>query len=115
MKYVLFYPDKLSQPSTAFFLNFIHISAVWLIKSYNLLKSMDRKKPDQVIVRFVSFELISNLPKLLISSLESFSIKGPVGKLTLDRNRNYAAMESNIKAKLPFSLCLLNLVYCLYK
>ena len=75
---------------------------------------MDQKKPDLVIVRFVGFGLILNVPKLLIGSLESFDIKGSVGKLKLDRSRKQMAADPATKAQLPFSW-LLNLVYCLYK
>jgi hypothetical protein len=114
MKYALCCPDEFTQPATVFFLGFIQISAVWLCEVCNLLKSMDQKKPDQVIVRFVGFGLILNVPKLLIGSLESFAIKGSVGKLELTRSRKQMAADPATKAQLPFSW-LLNLVYCLYK
>lgn len=114
MKYALCYPDEFTQPATVFFLGFIQISAVWLTEVCNLLKSMDQKKPDQVIVRFVGFGLILNVPKLLIGSLESFAIKGSVGKLKLERSRKQMAQDPATKARLPFHW-LLNLIYCLYK
>lgn len=114
MKYALCNPDEFTQPVTVFFLGLIQVSAVWLTEVCNLLKSMDQKKPDQVIVRFVGFGLILNVPKLLIGSLESFDIKGSVGKLKLERSRKQVAADPATKARLPLSW-LLNLIYCLYK
>lgn len=114
MKYALCYPDEFTAPVTVFFLGVIQISAVWLTETCNLLKSMDQKKPDQVIVRFVGFGLILNVPSLLIGSLESFDIKSSVGKLKLERSRKQMAHDPITKEKMPFST-LLNLVYCLCK
>lgn len=103
MKYALCYPDEFTQPVTVFFLGFIQITAVWLTEACNLLKSMDQKKPDQVIVRFVGFGLILNVPSLLIGSLEGFKVKSSVGKLTLERSRKQMAHDPATKDLLPFS------------
>jgi len=87
MKYVLCYPEEFTQPVTAFLLGLIQISAIWFTEVCNLLKSMDQVKPDQVIVRFVGFGLILNVPSILVGSIEGFNIKSSVGKLKIERRR----------------------------
>lgn len=114
MKYALCYPDEFTHPVTVFFLGLVQMSAVWLCEVCNLLKSMDQKKPENVIVRFVGFGLILSVPKLLIGSMENFEIQKSVGKLSLQRSRKQMAQEATTKALLPFSW-LLNLIYCIYK
>jgi len=79
-----------------------------------LLKSMDQTKPDQVIVRFVGFALILNVPSLLIGSLETFDIKKDVGKLKLERSRKAMAQDQITKDKLPLS-GLFHFIYCVFK
>jgi len=114
MKYVLCYPEEFSQPATAFLLGLIQISAIWFTEVCNLLKSMDQVKPDQVIVRFVGFGLILNVPSLLVGSIEGFNIKGSVGKLKLERGRKQMAHDPAAKELLPLS-SLFHLVYCVFK
>ena len=91
MKYALCNPEEFTHPATVFIIGFLTVTAVWLTEICNLCKSLDQKKPTDVIVRFVGFALILNVPKLLVGSLESFDIKGSVGKLTLKKSRKAAA------------------------
>ena len=74
MKYVLTNPNEFTHPTTAFFLGFIQLNGVYFTEVCNLLKSLDQKSPQDVITRFVGFALILNVPKLIIASLEEFSI-----------------------------------------
>lgn len=114
MKYALCNPDEFTAPVTVFFLGVLQITATWLTEICNLLKSMDQGAADKVIVRFVGFALILNVPKLLVDSMEGFDIKGSVGKLKLERSRKQMAHDPVAKEKLPCS-ALFNLTYCIYK
>lgn len=74
MKYVLTNPDEFTHPTTAFWLGVIQFTGVIFTEVCNLLKSLDQAKPQDVITRFVGFALILNVPKLIIGSLEEFTI-----------------------------------------
>jgi hypothetical protein len=74
MKYVLTNPGEFTHPTTAFFLGLIQLNGVFFTEICNLLKSLDQGSAKDVITRFVGFALILNVPKLIIGSLEEFSI-----------------------------------------
>ena len=81
MKYALCYPDTFNFPVTVFFLGFLQMTLIWLCQICNLLKALDQKKPEQVIVRFAGFAVLLAVPKVLIPSIESFEVAKSVGKL----------------------------------
>lgn len=114
MKYVLCYPEEFTSPMTAFFLALVQIMAIWLTEVCNLLKSLDQVKPDQVIVRFVGFGLILQVPSILVGSIETFNIKSSVGKLKIEKSRKQMAHDPVTKELLPLSP-LFHLIYCLHK
>lgn len=114
MKYALTEPGKFTHPVTVFCLGLIQLTAVWLTEICNLLKSIDQKSPQNVIVRFVGFALILNVPKLMIGSLEDFEIQKSVGKLVLNKGRKEAVSEDGFSSKLPGGP-LFNFIYCVYK
>lgn len=79
-----------------------------------MLKSLDQAKPQDVITRFVGFALILNVPKLIIGSLEEFTIQKSVSKLVLKKSRKEAKSEEGISKNMPFH-CLYTMIYWLYK
>ena len=114
MKYALTCPEEFTHPVTVFFIGWFQTTAVWLTEICNLLKSLDQKAPKDVIVRFVGFALILNVPKLMIGSLESFEIQKSVGKLTMKKGRKAAKADSGWSMKLPFGF-LWTTIYWVYK
>lgn len=114
MKYALTRPEAFTHPVTVFFLGFVQLSAVWLTEICNVLKSIDQKKPQDVIVRFVGFSLILNVPKLMIGSLEQFDIQKSVSKLQLTKGRKEAVSEEGHSTRLPCAP-ILNFIYCVWK
>jgi hypothetical protein len=80
----------------------------------NLFKSIDQKKPQDVITRFVGFGLVISVPKLLHPTMDGFDVPKAVGKLVLTKSRKTSLTESTNKKEMA-SGWLLNLVYCLFK
>ena len=74
MKYAICCPNEFNQPITVFMLGLMQTTGIWLTELCNLMKSLDQKKPQDVIVRFVGFGLILQVPKLMVPSIESFDI-----------------------------------------
>jgi hypothetical protein len=119
MKYALICPDEFNQPVAAFFMGFCQCVGIWLTELCNVLKSLDQKNPQDVIVRFVGLALILTVPKIIIPSMENFDVKNAVGKLTLNRKRKQFLEYQNFVITQPEQrLCckwLFNSVYCLFK
>lgn len=87
MKYVLCCPEEFDQPIAAFCLGIMQLMGIFLTEICNLMKSIDQKKPSDVINKFVGFALILTVPKLLHGSMEYFEVSKAVGKLTLKKSR----------------------------
>jgi hypothetical protein len=113
MKYAITCPEEFNHPTAAFMLGLIQTTAIYLTEICNLLKSLDQKKPQDVIVRFVGFGLILSVPKLLHPSMEGWSVPSAVGKLTLKKSRK-AAMNGSQEGGM-IGRQLFNMVYCMFK
>jgi hypothetical protein len=119
MKYALCCPDEFNQPATAFLLGFMQSTGLFLTEICNILKSLDQKKPQDVIVKFAGLGLILTVPKLIVPSMEDFVIQKAVGKLTLTRSRKdmiknqdkYISVESQRLSCAWF----FNVIYCIFK
>jgi hypothetical protein len=93
---------------------FMQTAAIFLTEICNLMKSFDHKKPQDVIVRFVGFELVLSVPKLLHPAMEGFEVPKAVGSLVLTKSRKGALAISTNKKEMA-SGWVLNLVYCCFK
>lgn len=87
MKYVLCCPEEFNHPVTAFMLGLMQATVLFLTEACNLMKSLDQKKPGDVIVRFAGFALILSVPKLLHGTMENFDVQKSVGALALSKKR----------------------------
>jgi hypothetical protein len=106
MKYALCCPNEFDQPVAVFGLGCMQIMAIVLTEICNLMKSVDQKSPQNVIVRFVGFSLIISTPKLLHPSIEKgLEVKAAVGRLEL-RNGRKSGLNN---------YALLNTIYCSWK
>ena len=118
MKFALTNPDAFNQPVTAFFLGLIQCVSIWLTELCNVLKSLDQKTPQDVIVRFVGLALILTVHKMYVPSIESFEIQKAVGKLTNNRKRKEFVRDQSQITKPEQRLCcafVFNSIYCLFK
>jgi len=114
MKYALCCPGEFNHPIAAFALGFMQTAAIFLTEICNLMKSLDQKKPQDVIVRFVGFGLVLSVPKLLHPAMEGFEVPKAVGSLVLTKSRKGALATSTNKKEMA-SGWVLNLVYCCFK
>jgi len=119
MKYAITCPDNFNQPVTAFFLGFMQSTGLLFTEICNLMKSLDQKKPQDVIVKFVGLALILTVPKLIVPSMEGFAVKGAVGKLNLYRKRKEVTKNQSKYISEPSEqLCcpwFFNMIYCIFK
>lgn len=106
MKYALCCPHEFDQPTTVFILGLMQIVTIILTEICNLMMSVDQRTPQAVIVKFVGFSLILNIPKLFDPSIEQgLEVKAAVGKLELRTSRK----------RLYHKNTLLNVIYCAWK
>jgi hypothetical protein len=93
MKYALTCPEEFDHPIAAFMMGFLQTITIFLTEICNLFKSLDQKKPQDVIVRFVGFGLVLSVPKLLHPSMDGFDVPKAVGKLVLKKSRKTSLAE----------------------
>lgn len=69
MKYALCHPEKFTHPHLAFGLGFIQITTVFFTEFLNIAKASQRKNANELIVGYVGFATIMNVPKIYFGSL----------------------------------------------
>lgn len=115
MKHVLCHPDQYTHPFTAFCIGLLHICTCWLCEVLNLVKSLNHKKPKDVISKFVGFATVLAVPKIMISSMEQFEqqkcVKDP---LKATKGRKMALSEPGYWMKLPIG-AILHPIYWIFK
>ena len=87
MKYALCHPEKFTHPHLAFGLGFIQITTVFFTEFLNIAKASQRKNANELIVGYVGFSTIMNVPNIYFGSLNHIPVKGDVGKVTATKGR----------------------------
>lgn len=87
MKYTLCHPEEFTHPKIAFILGFIYLNIMVISEVINIMKGTTRKRAQDLITSYIGFKIISDLPKLYLSSINDLPIKGAIGKLTATKGR----------------------------
>lgn len=87
MKYSLCHPEEFTHPKLAFLIGFAYMSIVTFSEWVNIMKGTERKKPQDLITGYIGFKVITELPKVYLSSISDLPIKGAIGKLTATKGR----------------------------
>lgn len=87
MKYSLCHPEEFTHPKIAFMLGFVYMTILVLSEWINVIKGTQRKSPQELITSYIGFKIISDLPKIYLSSMSECAIKPAIGKLTATKGR----------------------------